>query len=92
MEMCEIRLHQDDGASIVLWAACLQEEKAMLAFKMSCDLPPEGSSLANNVFVMIVQTEYQHEMFQKLGNAFMGIDATHNTTHYEGVSLFTLIV
>jgi hypothetical protein len=92
MEAQEIRLHPQDGPSIMLWAAQLQEEGALLAFKASCDPPPAGSFLAPDAFVLIVQTEYQREMFRKLGHAFMGIDATHNTTHYENVSLFTLIV
>ena len=85
-------MNPQDGASIILWAAQLREEKSLLAFKMSCDPPPTGSALAPDVFVLIVQTPYQKEAFQKLGNSFMGFDATHNTTHYENVSLFTLIV
>jgi len=92
MEAQEIRLHPHDGPSIVLWAAWLREEGALLAFKANCDSPPVGSTLARNAFVLIVQTEYQKKSFQNLGNSFMGIDATHNTTHYENVSLFTLIV
>lgn len=58
---------------------------------MSSDPPPLGSILAPDTFLIIVQTPYQKEMFHKLGNTFMGIDATHNTTHYENVSLFTLM-
>jgi hypothetical protein len=91
MEAEEIRLHPQDGPSIIQWAARLREEEALLAFKMSCDLPPVGSALASNTFLLIVQTKYQRDMFQSLGGSFMGIDATHNTTHYENVSLFTVI-
>jgi hypothetical protein len=92
MEAADIRLHPQDGPSIMCWAAQLREERALLAFKASCDPPPAGSFLAVDTFILIIQTEYQKEIFRKLGNSFMGIDATHNTTHYENVSLFTLIV
>jgi hypothetical protein len=58
---------------------------------MSCDPPPPGSHLARDAFILIIQTAYQKELFEALGNFFIGIDATHNTTHYENVSLFTVI-
>ena len=41
---------------------------------------------------LILQVLYQKEMFEKHGHAFAGIDATHNTTHYENTSLFTMLV
>ena len=91
MEVQHIRLNPQDGLSIILWAAQLQEEGALLAFKMSCDPPPPGSALARDTFILVIQTKYQKKMFCELGNNFLGIDATHNTTHYENVSLFTLI-
>jgi hypothetical protein len=92
IETAEIRLHPKDGPSILLWVAQLRAENMLLAFKMSCDPPPAGSGLVSDVFVLILQTEYQGEMYRQLGHAFVGIDATHNTTHYQNLSLFTLIV
>jgi hypothetical protein len=91
MELHSIRLHAQDGPSIVLWVEKLRGEQALLAFKMSCDVPPAQSFLARDVFVLIIQTKYQKEMFHTIGHTFLGLDATHNTTHYENVSLFTLI-
>ena len=32
------------------------------------------------------------EQFQKLGSDFVSIDATHNTTEYAGLNLFTILV
>ena len=40
----------------------------------------------------MIQTKYQKEVFRKYGHTFAGLDATHNTTHYENTSLFTVIV
>jgi hypothetical protein len=70
----------------------LREKGAVLAFKSSGDAPPLGSSLSPGAFVLILQNEYQRKMFNEHGNKFSGIDATHNTTQYENVSLFTVIV
>ena len=48
--------------------------------------------MTQDTFALIIQTEYQHEVFKKYGHAFVGLDATHNTTYYENTSLFTVIV
>lgn len=65
---------------------------AILGFKSSEDPVPKGSDLARDTFALIIQTEYQREVFKKYGHAFAGLDATHNTTYYENTSLFTVIV
>ena len=39
-----------------------------------------------------IQTDGQHEMLQRFGHRLMAMDATHNTTHYENISLFTVLV
>jgi hypothetical protein len=64
----------------------------LLAFKCSSDPPPVNSGLAADVFILIVQTAYQRDVFQQDGHSFAGIDATHNTTQYENTSLFTVLV
>ena len=51
-------------------------------YKSKQDLSPEGSDLASDVFVLCIQMKYQLEAFRQLGNAFLGIDATHNVTQY----------
>ena len=40
----------------------------------------------------MIQTKYQREVFERYGHTFAGLDATHNTTHYENTSLFTVVV
>jgi hypothetical protein len=69
----------------------LASKKTLLAFKKSSDLPPLGLRLAPNVFLLIIQIKYQRETLDRLG-IMIGIDTTHNTTQYERVSLFTIIV
>ena len=92
IEADEIWLHPDDGQSILKWVARLQEHNTILAFKSGADPTPLGSQLAPNAFVLIIQCPYQKEVFEKDGHSFAGIDATHNTTHYENMSLFTIII
>jgi hypothetical protein len=92
IEAWEIQLHPKDGPSIILWALQLAMEYTILAFKLSNDPAPMGSCLASDVFILIIQVQYQKVMFRTLSNSFMGLDMTHNTTHYENVSLFAVIV
>ena len=71
----EIRLHQNDGESIVQWVECLQKSREILAFKSSAEPAPDGSGLAADTFVLMIQTHYQKEVFEKYGHGFAGIDA-----------------
>ena len=92
IESEQIRLHRNDGESVLQWVERLREDGDILGFKSSADPAPKDSSLAENAFVLMIQTQYQREIFGKYGHTFVGLDATHNTTHYENTSLFTVIV
>ncbi|KAH9020705.1 hypothetical protein EDB84DRAFT_1565608 [Lactarius hengduanensis] len=37
---------------------------------------------AGDSFIMCIQTEFQKSQFREIGNNFISIDATHNTTQY----------
>ena len=87
-----IRLASQDGASVLEWVKNLQERGHFVALKTSADAPPANSGLETDGFVMIIQTKYQRECWQKNAHRYAGIDATHNTTHYANMSLFTLLV
>ena len=60
-------------------------------YKDKQDHPPEGSDLADDVFILCIQTKLQLELFRKFGNTFLGIDATHNVTQYKGLLLFMIM-
>lgn len=87
-----IRLDSQDGQSTKEWVHNLEKRGELLGFKGSSDVPPAGSALAPDTFALCVQTKYQRECWNKWGGKFAGLDATHNTTHYQGMSLFTVIV
>lgn len=92
IEAENIHLDADDGESIIQWIDKLCDSRDILAFKSSTGAIPEGSDLAKDSFVLIIQTRYQLEVYCKWGNEFISIDATHNTTHYNKMSLFTIMV
>lgn len=83
---------RDDRQSVLLWVDQLRKDGNILTFKSSADSMPKDSGLDEDAFVLVMQTPYQREVFEKYGHAFAGLDATHNTTHYTNTSLFTIIV
>ena len=92
VENQNIRHDQNDAISIKVWITKIREDGGSAILKDRLDPPPLGSGLSQGVFVLCVQTKFQEEQFQKLGSDFMSIDATHNTTEYAGVNLFTILM
>ena len=92
VENTEIRHDENDAVSIRVWVALIQQDGGEAILKDKLDPPPVGSGLDPDTFVLCIQTNFQKEQFQRLGSNFVSIDATHNTTHYLELSLFTLIV
>jgi len=87
----KIRLHPEDAISTQIWADKFRSKNARIFYKNKLDLPPQGSSLQQDDFILCIQTPFQLDAFRRLGDCFIGIDATHNVTIYEGVQLFTII-
>ena len=92
VEGVEIRLDGNDAVSLRLWVLRLQQAGAVCVLKDMQDPAPPESGLSPDSFVLCIQTKFQKERFLALGNNFVSIDATHNTTLYEGIQLFTLLV
>ena len=87
-----IRLATQDGESVLRWVNVLRARGHYVLIKTSNNESPPNSNLDKDTFVLIIQTKYQQECWKKHGHRYAGIDATHNTTHYENMSLFTLLV
>ena len=87
----KISLHPEDALSIRLWLDKLKSENAQIFYKDKIDLPPSGSTLHEDVFVLCIQTTFQVDAFRRLGDGFIGIDATHNITNYQDLLLFTIV-
>jgi hypothetical protein len=80
-----------DEISMKMWLDDLGQEGANSFCKDKEDPPPPGSRLAADVLILVLQTQFQSDVFRRLGGGFLGIDATHNTTCYTAVSLTTIM-
>ena len=87
-----IRLHIEDGISTKLWVDRLKAKNINIFYKDMLDLPPSGSKLQGEAFIMCIQTTFQADAYHCLRNGFISIDATHNITQYLDFLLFTIIV
>jgi hypothetical protein len=92
IEAESVRLHPDDGQSTLRWVEKLRAEDKLLGFKAKSDLPPAGSGLDPDTFVLMLQTKWQKKKFEQYGEQLLCIDTTHNTTVYENLNLTTLLV
>jgi len=84
-----IRLHPEDLISVRLYTDQLKAQHAQVFYKSKEDL--STSRLLGDAFVLCIQTCFQLHVFERLGNGFIGIDATHNTTQYQDLLLFSII-
>jgi hypothetical protein len=91
VERADIRLDANDAHSTRIWVNKLQSQGTFVYYKDKRDPPPEGSDLTDNLFMLCIQSKFQMEAYARLGNGFLGIDATHNVTQYKGILLFTLM-
>ena len=91
IEQAEIRLHPEDAISVKLWVDRLKAENVSVFYKDKLDRSPTDSGLHENLFVLCFQTTFQLDALQRLGCWFIGLDATHNTSQYVGIQLFTII-
>ena len=85
----KIRLHPDDAIATRLLLDELSVQGNRTFYKDKQDRTP--TDLPGDAFVLCLQTVFQLDAFRRLGDGFIGIDATHNITQYENLLLFTII-
>ena len=91
IERERIRLDPNDSNSTCIWVDNFISEGHFICYKDKLDQPLDGSNLANDIFFLCIQMKFQKNAFQHLGNMFLGVDATHSYTQYEGILLFTMM-
>jgi len=91
LENDKIRLHPDDAVSTKLLIEELSGKGTLTFYKDKQDCTLINSRLPEDAFVLCIQTDFQLDAFQRLGNGFIGIDATYNITQYQDLLLFTII-
>ena len=88
LENDKIRLDPNDAVSTKVKIEALEAQGALTVYK---DKQHHRSGLPDDAFVLCIQTSFQLDAFRRLGNSFIGIDATHNITQYQDLLLFTII-
>lgn len=85
--------HNDDATSVQLAVTALQQEEynPILYYKPQHSEDQHFPHLAKDSFVLILQTEFQKEMYQQFSHKIMCIDSTHGTNAYK-FKLVTLMV
>jgi hypothetical protein len=92
MKQQTICLHPTDAISVRLWVDRFRDNNTLVFDKDRVDQPSLDSQLEQDCFVLYIQAKFQLDMFQRLGDRFIRIDATHNVTTYPGFLLFMIIV
>jgi hypothetical protein len=85
------QLHTEDIISTKLWVERFKLQNIAVFYKDKLDPPPLGSGLDQGTFVLCIQALFQLDAFRRLGNGFIGINATHNIMYYKEMLLFILI-
>ena len=75
-----VQLDANDAQSTQNWIETLKSEEEIIYYKDKWNPPSEGSDLTSNFFILCLQTRFQKEAYNCLGNAFLDIDVTHNVT------------
>ena len=85
--------HKSDPMSVSLLVSELQQEAfdPILLFKPQGEKSTTHTTLPTEGFVLVIQTQFQQELFQKYGHKILCIDATHGTNAYR-FQLITCIV
>ena len=66
IESEQVCLHKNDGESVLELVVRLCKEDAILTFKSGGDPAPTDSTLADNAFVLIMQSAFQKKVFEKM--------------------------
>ena len=88
LEGHETRLNTEDAVATWMLTDQLSTKGHLTFYKNKQDRDPR---LPDDAFVLCIQTDFQLDAFQCLGDSFIGIDATHNITQYQDLLLFTII-
>lgn len=88
-----IRRHENDAVSTDLIVNELGQEEynPVLAYKPQGVLCVQYPNLKKEGFILVIQTKFQKEQYEKYAPTILCLDSTHNTNAY-GFKLSTLMV
>lgn len=79
-----IKRHGDDATSVIMMVAELRQEhfNPILIFKPQGRKDEAYGNLQEDCFVLVLQTEFQMELYRSYASKIMCIDSTHGTNQY----------
>ena len=85
--------HTDDATSVQLAVTALQKEEynPILYFKPQHSEDPQLPQFAKDSFILVLQTDFQRQLYQQFSYKILCIDSTHGTNAYK-FKLITLMV
>ena len=85
--------HRDDATSVLLAVTELQQEEfnPVLYFKQQHRVDPNHPQFASDAFMLMLQTEFQQQLYIQFAQQIVCIDSTHGTNAYK-FKLLTLMV
>lgn len=88
-----VKRHDDDATSVTMMVAELQQEpfNPVVIFKPQGSKVDSHPSLQTDSFVLVLQTQFQMELYQKYASTILCIDSTHGTNQYR-FKLISIVV
>jgi hypothetical protein len=88
-----IKRHDDDATSVTMMVAELQQElfNPVVIFKPQDSKDDSHPALQTDSFVLVIQTQFQMELYQKYASTILCIDSTHGTNQYR-FKLISIVV
>ena len=79
-----VKRHDDDETSVTMMVAELQQEpfNPIVIFKPQGSKDDSHPALQTDSFVLVIQTQFQMEVYQKYASTILCIDSTHGTNQY----------
>ena len=79
-----VKRHDDDATSVTMMVAELEQEpfNPIVIFKPQGSKNPSHPALQIDAFVLVIQTQFQMELYQKHAPTILCIDSTHGTNQY----------
>ena len=79
-----IKRHEEDATSVTMMVAELRQESfnPILIFKPQGEKDEAYTDLQEECFVLVLQTEFQMELYRNYASTIVCIDSTHGTNQY----------
>ena len=95
LNLGNIKKHSNDQTSVAMWVNEVQQQEynPVLVFKPQGENTEETDNLAEETFLLGIQTKFQRDVMIKFGNdGIICVDGTHGTNTYDFLLITIMIV